>query len=230
LLSAANFFLRELTLIYVGLEDQAPGIGNIFKQIMDGIDDTNAWEQTHCRFKIGSADGMPEDLPFDSFENLADRSMGHALPAVAVYLAANAAIVREDDFQNLTSSVKLASILSFFKNYLIARQLHDDAHDWKEDLERGQINAAGARLLRKWNELKGINGWNKENLSSMQIFFWKEVIPGIVMDIKEFLHCAEGDSKEFPLMRTLTVRLAEAADRTLVERKEAMEFMERYSN
>ena len=40
----------------------------------------------------------------------------------------------------------------FFRHYLIARQLHDDAHDWADDLSHGQINSIGALVLNYFKE------------------------------------------------------------------------------
>ncbi len=117
-LSAANFFLRQLTAEYIALDKQIPGLAAYYKKIMDAIDAANLWELQHCRVSIKNGTfAIPPELPFLSLDALADRSLGHALPAVGVLLAMGYA----------PDSAEIKTLISFFRNYLIARQLHDDA-------------------------------------------------------------------------------------------------------
>ena len=73
-----------------------------------------------------------------SADRLCDKSLGHVLPALAVLFSLGYA----------PDSIAVDATVSFFKNYLAARQLHDDAHDWKDDLMHGRINAATTQLIR----------------------------------------------------------------------------------
>lgn len=232
LLSAANFFLRELTASYAALaarDERLSGMGEAYAKIMNTIDDANVWEQLHCRAKIENNILELPRAPLE-FDDLADRSLGHALPALAVFSFAGYP----------PDSREAATLLSFFKNYLIARQLHDDAHDWKEDLLRGQINSAGARLLGMWNlnsELASRSVNLVRDLPELQKFFWHNVIPQLVADIKNFLNKARreiaklenaGVLKDIKPFEVLIERLEFAADRTIRERNEAVEFLEAY--
>jgi hypothetical protein len=227
-LSAANFFLRELTTLYAALDEQIPKLGTCFKKLMDQIDDANLWEQQYCRAEV--AQGiliLPRRLPYVSVTNLADRSLGHALPAIALFLSLGYA----------PNAMEITTTLSFFKNYLIARQLHDDAHDWKEDLLRGQINSAGAKLLREWRKREGSDNRRidlAESLPELQRFFWRVVIDEVVRDIHWFVDRAREDLQKLNdlenphAMALLLDRLSASAQRTLRERETAIDFLSHY--
>jgi hypothetical protein len=232
LLSAANFFLRSMTLQYATLDAQIPGLLDEYIRVMNIIDDANIWEQVHCRALIENGVlVLPKELPYGlcvgtaaglaGLARLADRSLGHALPALGVLFAAGYA----------PDSCEARATRSFFQNYLTARQLHDDAHDWKEDLLRGRINSVGARLIQ---------AGSMENISALQKFFWREAVPGIVADIIFFLDCAREKICTFTsgcaLLRNSTPflelidRLQSAAEQTLRERDEAVKFLDVYVN
>lgn len=228
-LSAANFFLRQLTAEYIALDKQIPGLAAYYKKIMDAIDAANLWELQHCRVSIKNGTfAIPPELPFLSLDALADRSLGHALPAVGVLLAMGYA----------PDSAEIKTLISFFRNYLIARQLHDDAHDWSEDLLRGQINAAGAKLLRKWRERENAAPDRTidvaDAMQDLRKLFWHEVIDEVVEDIRTFTKRARNDLHsldwlEHPeVLVALIERLEASADRTLRERRAAVEFLSHY--
>jgi hypothetical protein len=208
-LSGANFFLRELTAYYIQLENEIPGIGEYFWQLLDGIDSANAEEQE----RVGGI----------AVDRLADRSLGHALPALAVLFASGAARMGSAAAAKITETT-----LSFFRNYLIARQLHDDAHDWSDDLARGRLNSAGARLM-------AIHSTGEQgDPIDLKKFFWREAIPAIVADIKKYLNQARADlavlqsmgiiRDQAPLEEWL-MRLEAAAGRAIRERDEVEKFI-----
>ena len=130
----ANFFLRALTEIYSTLAVQIPGMAHLFRTTMNRIDDANAWEQKHCCF--------PAIPSFGDHHTLADRSIGHAMGPLAELLIAGYS----------ADSVEYKNAESFFRHYLIARQIHDDAHDWAEDLLRGRVTSVGALVLARFKE------------------------------------------------------------------------------
>jgi hypothetical protein len=234
LLSVANFFLRKLTFDYTLMNEDIVGIQDCFERIMDGIDAANICEQTQCRTVIsGTMLTIPQELPYASFDTLADRSLGHALPALGVCMLAGFS-PESREFQN---------IQSFFKEYLIARQLHDDAHDWQEDLARGHINSCGARILARWrHEYRNTADINPRGntidlsitIPQLQNVFWESVIVDVIREMKEFLAKARDKLRDIPLMKNpqaleaLLDRLASSADRTLGERAEAISFLEVY--
>jgi hypothetical protein len=204
LLPMANFFARALALQYIALDALIPGIRHYYEKLMNIID------IAHFREKITSSTG--EVL----LEELSDRSIGHALPALGVILAGGYPV----------DSAAASTALLFFRYYLAARQLHDDAHDWREDLEQQRITSVVARLLALSK---------KEETCPLEIIFWHDVIPTIAQDIKDLLYQARqviSDSKSFPnpsAFEEIIGRLESAVELTLRERKRAMEFIAAYA-
>lgn len=161
-LSLANICLRELTSIYCDNFAKDEKFLRFFRNTMDRIDSANAWEVSNCRAQLtGSSLTIPDRLPeFGKLERLANRSIGHALGPVAV-LYLDTGNIESPDVKNL---------MAFFENYIIARQLNDDAHDWEDDLKRGQLSPTVVAVLKRYV---------KSNVSkgSMELDLKKEIHP-----------------------------------------------------
>lgn len=155
-LPLANVCLRELTKIFNSSLPEETGFPSIFQEVMDKLEEANTWEVTHCRSK---------KVPYyRNYEQLANKSLGHALGCVAVLMSLG--------YKKTSPEVK--SLLSFFKHFLIARQLNDDAHDWETDLKGGHINSVGAILL-------------SQKRGKLQELFWTEIIDEVCELILQ--HC-----------------------------------------
>jgi len=195
LVPVANFFLRSLAALYADIGSRVPGVGKMFAEIVDGMDAANFLESE-------AGGGCPVG-------HLADRSLGHALPALALLLAAG----------YTPDSAEVLAMRSFFRNYLIARQLHDDARDWRDDLRRGRKTSVVGRL--------GDGG---------EKVFWGEVVPSVMADIGKFLDRAKCDLAECAAIGdpapfdALLERLRSAAGRTLGKRDEIMAFMAQWQS
>lgn len=147
MLSMANVCLRELAKIYNSIMPSTDFDG-VFNKTMDEIDEANYWEIMNCY--------NDKKLPdYGDLSQLAKKSLGHALGPVAILYSLG--------FDKNSSEVK--NVWKFFKHYLIARQLNDDAHDWETDLKMGFINPVSAEILKKTNL--------KKNLKEI---FWKETL------------------------------------------------------
>ena len=230
LLSAANYFLRELTLQYATLgEDplQSVQIPNLYRTLMNVIDNANIREQQCVTTAIGAISTTPET----SLHDLTDRSIGHALPAVVLFLALGA----------MPDSPEVAQLFDFFRHYLAARQLHDDAHDWKDDLLRGRLNSVGARLVGAAGAegIAGIAGTDAaatvHAIPELQHLFWRSEIKGVVAEIhshialaREALHAIALFEDCAPL-EALLDSLDRAATKTLNDRALAAEFFKEYA-
>jgi hypothetical protein len=223
LIPCANFFLRTLTEIYHSLGDRAAEIISLFDGTMDRIDSANAWEQRHCRI-LAEPDATPADTlacPLPSFGNhqtLADRSIGHAMGPLAILLFAgyNA---ESEEYKNVES---------FFRHYLIARQLHDDAHDWAEDLLRGRVNSVGVIVLKSFKEK-----YSDAALPRLKKIFWEETIDVVAHMIIAHVVAAGHARESSPLsdtdfMESELQRLVCGARRAVAERDEALIFLKDY--
>jgi hypothetical protein len=128
-------------------------------------------------------------------------------------------------------------MLDFFKHYLIVKQLNDDAHDWEEDLKRGQINPAGALLLKKIYPTH-IKGKVKISLPKLmphlQKLFWYETIDEICGIISKDAKKARNNLKKcYPivdplLLENLLAKYEKAAQEALREKDQAIKFLKFY--
>jgi hypothetical protein len=223
LIPCANFFLRALTEIYHSLGGRAAEIVSLFYSTMNRIDNANAWEQRHCRILAGS-DATPGDIltcPLPSFgdhQTLADRSIGHAMGPLAMLLLAG--------YDAESKAYK--NVESFFRHYLIARQLHDDAHDWADDLLRGRVNSVGVIVLKSFKEK-----YSDAALPKLKKIFWEETIDVAARMIIAHVVAARRARESSPLsdtdfMESALQRLASGARRAVAERNEALIFLEDY--
>jgi hypothetical protein len=168
LLPLANLCLREVVKIYEGLN----GFAKFFHGVMDNLENANTWEVAQAR--------DPAVLPdYGDLRQLADRSFGHALGPLA--------LMHHAGYQE--GSPEFDGIKKFFVHYLIARQLNDDAHDWQDDLGRGQVNAVAVLVMRKQqkNNPGQVPGKMESILPQLQKLFWDTAIYDICNLIDEHL-------------------------------------------
>lgn len=198
-LSVANVCLRELTTIYNGI------LPIEFGGIMDMLDNANTWEIVNTR-----GENIPD---YGDYSQLANKSIGHALGPLA--------ILKKIGYGADSKEVTL--FLTFFRHYIIARQLNDDAHDWEEDLARGQINAAAAMVLTK-----------TKDTAKLREVFWQEVIQEVCQIILENIRGARsalnkcGYIKNKSLLSSLLMPIEQSAQNAIDEQKEALAFMREY--
>jgi hypothetical protein len=197
-LSFANLCLRELTTIYSSI------IPEKFQKVIDSQDSANTWEVVNARFDPKAF--PPKDIPnYGDLSQLANKSFGHALGPIAILTKLGYS----------SNSFKMKNFLTFFRHYIIARQLNDDAHDWEEDLERGQINAVGVKILAK-----------TKDKSKMQEVFWQKVYEDIAALV--FFH-TDLARKAMPSMENLVNPIEKSIQKGLKERKESIDFLKAYS-
>jgi hypothetical protein len=180
LLPIANTCLRELVTLYTKI--LPPDGLQLFQDLMDKMEQANAWEYIHnkiTKVKIITKRNIlqyPQNL-------LSDKSLPHAFGPISILLKIGF---------NLNAP-EIQQTLSFFKNYLAARQLNDDAHDWQEDLNKGFLNSVSYSLLdtyfKSHPKLTTLNLLNKK--SSLQKLFWKSHIFSVADEINTYLQNAQ---------------------------------------
>ena len=227
-LSVANFCLREFACVYGRLMLMNDEFRVIFNQIMDQLDSANAWEVTHARTLVsGDIFHIPEEIPdYHDFSKLAERSLAHGLGPVAIL----AWLGYKHD------SLEIKNLLDFFKHYLVARQLNDDAHDWEEDMRRGHIDAVVSLILKKIIETEGQKGEIDlgNDFASIQKDFWFKMIPEIsemvLLNINQARHSLVKISlvEEPEHLFEFLIKTENAAIKAIREHKQAMEFLENY--
>lgn len=227
-LPVANFALRQLTSLFYDVLPDDEKFRTTFHMILDKLDSANAWEISNCRTKIHNDNLNIEELilpDYGNYEQLAYKSLGHALGPIAVLYKLG----------YLESSHEVQNTLAFFKHYLLARQLNDDAHDWEKDLRMGHINPVSALLLAKWR-LK--NPQSKMPLTilipQLQELLWNDVIGDICLTVKTHTNLAHESLRKIPLMKhpdnmeKLIHPVSLAAEEALTEQKDILAFLHTY--
>ncbi|MBU2566250.1 hypothetical protein KKG46_01680 [Patescibacteria group bacterium] len=164
-LSVANVSLRHCAHIFEEMIVKYPTFQQLYNQIMNALDSSNCWEINNCRLsqEIKILD-LSIDFPSYLNSQFTDRSLGHALGACLLLIAT--------DNQN-----QIDKMLCFFKKYLLVRQLHDDMHDWEDDLSKGIVNSVHSSIFKDWQTEFGKNVLNIESdLVSLQNVFWNKTI------------------------------------------------------
>lgn len=175
LLSAANTAHRKSLLAFQRALPNSILFHELVLKTFDAIDGANAWELSHCRFQVKDGRIKIKKLPdFAKLEKLAERSLGHTLSPLGVLLATG----HEPNGQ------PGQTILKALKHYLIARQLNDDAHDWQEDLEHGQITYVVTAILKDVGVKAGSYDLTKLT-ARMSKQFWHNTMLK-VCDVMEF--------------------------------------------
>lgn len=228
-LSAANVCLRELVSIYGRIFPGDGEFGKFFRRTMDRIDAANAWEANDCRAKIiGSRLAIPRRLPdYGNLKRLADRSIGFALgPAAVLYLSTGK-----------TGSADMKNLMAFFENYIIARQLNDDAHDWESDLAAGRLSPAVAEVLAKYRRRRKESGSELDLEKDIEVareIFWREVAGDVCGQAVSHAGTARKYLKKISIVKDdsffegMIVSVERSAGKAVEEQKETLEILEEY--
>lgn len=229
LLPIANICLRELTKIFIRILPEATEFSDQFQKIMDRLDQANYWEVTNCRLEITSGQLNIDKTKLPNYQNftvLADKSIGHCLGVLALFYAIGLK-KNSDEIKNL---------LKFFEHYLIARQLNDDAHDWKKDLKMGQINSVGTELLKEYfAKTKKVN-LNPDSLFlELEKLFWYKTVKEIAKEIIRNSNQSRKTIKKISTLQNIQLfeflinKVEQSAIKTLVEQKKAVDFLSSYA-
>lgn len=220
LLSVANLALRELTTIFNTVLPKETGFQVFFHKTMDTIDAANTWEVSNCRIKIEGSKLNIQNLKIPDYgdlSRLAHRSLGHALGPAAILFSLG----------YKASSSELKNLMHFFKHFLIARQLNDEAHDWEEDFKMGRINAVGFQILKRVRN-------KKLGIKEFQKIFWTEIVVGVCQTVLKHTQLARKALDKIPiicdpsLMEKLLIPIEASAQKALREREETLKFLKTY--
>lgn len=144
LLPAANICMRIALKLYQQTLPMRHPLQSLIVHYFDQVDVTSAWEVSSCRLHISEGLIHVSTLPdYRHHEMLAWRSCIHILGPLIV--AASSPSITSEQRQQFTEGLH---------HYLVARQLGDDIHDWREDLVTGRISAVVALLLERQNVQK----------------------------------------------------------------------------
>lgn len=216
-LPVANVALRELTKTFTELLPQTDW-PKIFQKIMDEMEGANNWEVKYTHL-ISLKNNLPK---WGQDEKLAQRSLGHALGPLAIlfYLGYGA------------NSPEVRALITFFKHFLIAKQLNDDAHDWEKDLKRGQATPVVTLLLKKTSpKTEEIS----QLIPELRKLFWEKEVDYVCRKIIYHCRLARKALRGMKLvakpqfLKSILVPLEQAAQKTQREKRQMLSFIKNYS-
>ncbi|HSW91597.1 MAG TPA: hypothetical protein VLG09_03055 [Candidatus Saccharimonadales bacterium] len=140
MLPVANICMRLSLNRYSRILPENHPLRDLVARYFDQVDVASAWELAYCRFKVSDNTIHVGSLPdYKEYEQLAKRTMIHIIgPIIAASVTSPLA----------NNPKKINRLVYGLEQYLIARQLSDDIHDWRDDLKAGRISAVTAYLLR----------------------------------------------------------------------------------
>lgn len=126
------------------------------------------------------------------------------------------------------------SLLHFFKNYIRARQLHDDIHDWKHDLAHNKLNNVSLWCTEKLIQRKQLIPESCITYTSykdaIQHFLYTEGIPYFAKEIMTYTQKARAYSENSKTLEKLICPLERGAERALIEYNRLQEFIVLYKS
>lgn len=223
-LNVANLAMRRSYSRFVHALPGNAEFAALTQQAFDTIDGANDWEQRHARAPVVGGLLRLKRLPnYGDYAQLAERSWGHSLAACGVASV---------HFGSLQDSNVLA-LQRFFKHFLIARQLHDDAHDWEADLRAGQLSAVVTLLLKDARTLP-CSIHIIDALDDLRQHFWRTTIHEVSALIRAQLEAArhELDTITAPhgvhIFASWLDTLEAGVDQAMQGQQEAVEFIQAY--
>ncbi len=140
---------------------------NIFRQILDNLDRANRREVLHYRGHLKNEKiTYPKRLPsWRNIENLSDKSLALALGAIALICLSGGHKKNQINNKN-----KIAATVNFFRQALTAKQLADDACDWREDLSKGRLTPANALIIKAARKKNLVLDFKKDSVQANLLF------------------------------------------------------------
>lgn len=161
-LPVANRMHRTALQIYLSIAGSHRLVEHQLYQSFDDMDTANAWELAHCRSKIEKGSITINSIPhFGSGRVLARRAGAHILGPIIL-----------STLHRKITTTQQTLITRALTHYLIARQLNDDAHDWLQDINNGQISFVVALLLRGANINPGKYKIT-DLVKKLEVYFWR---------------------------------------------------------
>lgn len=224
MLPIANMCMRLSLDRYTSILPSNHPLHSLVARYFDQVDSASAWELAYCRFETSETMIHINTLPdYQQYKQLAKRTLIHIIGPIIVASRTTPA----------HDSQQLAHLASGLEQYLIAKQLSDDIHDWREDLAAGRISAVVAYLLRH-HEVQPSTSHSIATLtSSLQEHFLrqlsKELSELIVLHAKsarESLLRAGCDATSE--LAGLTTRLENIAMASIAQQSRFLEFQKEY--
>ena len=178
-LAIAQMSWRELGSDFATLCRGQIVLHNWVKNILDEVDSANGLD--HMTNRLSQIDGTVDISSFSPKTNDVEpcKSIGHALGVGTVFALGSQA-------RNST----LEGVTQFFRNYLTAKQLCDDIHDWEKDLIALRLTPVTRSVLSQYLAEHGKVSITLENeLPTLRSIFWDHSMPIVLAQAAD--HCSK---------------------------------------
>jgi len=147
-LPLGNGYYRRFLTAYYRLDLPIP-FYQIMEKILDKLDKANRNETLYYRARKKKDELIfPSRLPgWKNIDGLADKSLALALSPIAILY-----LFKKGKSDKQPNDRRIKATLNFFRFALTAKQLADDAGDWREDLAKGRLTPANALIVRAARE------------------------------------------------------------------------------
>jgi hypothetical protein len=220
LIGVANFALRQVSAQFATALPEHSAFQKLVGKTLNTVDAANSWELRHARAVVTGTTITITALPdYNNYDQLAARSWGHMLAACGTLCLAGYVL-------NCTGQ---AALRQFFRHYLIARQLNDDAHDWEEDLRQGQLSSVVCLLISAATVITLPN-----DLEALRLKFWEQIIDTVTDLITQHCQLAKQALENCPFADTTIYQswlnaIEQATESALAQRHDTQNFIIAYS-
>jgi hypothetical protein len=220
LLGVANFALRQVSAQFHRALPKHSAFQQLVSNTLNTVDAANSWELHLARAVTSDNLITITTVPdYTNYDQLAARSWGHMLAASGTLCLAGYDL----------HSTEQAALRQFFRHYLIARQLNDDAHDWEDDLRHGQLTSVVCLLLGEAGHVTF-----PDDLERLRLKFWKQTIDQVAALISGHSQLAKLALQDCPFTDTTTYQswldaIEQSAESALSQRHDTQKFIIAYS-
>jgi hypothetical protein len=181
-LSVATYASRAMLRHFQIALPDLPEFFSYVETVLTQMDSANHWEVLKARTMIKDRHIFTSKLTqYGMLDSLWQRSWGHSLASTGVLAALGYSLQSEQQHK----------LQIFFRHFLIARQLNDDAHDWEHDLAGGRISVVVSMLLNSYTQSKAMDIDLANDLNKLQVFFWKYTIVEVDQLVQEHVRIAK---------------------------------------
>jgi hypothetical protein len=188
------------------------------EHLFDRMEKANAWELSCTRIDAHNDQLKDITLPtYTDLGQLAERSLGHIIgPLILAHRYLGSLAVEEMEHALV--------------RYLVARQLNDDIHDWREDTEAGILTYVVCCLLCSLPHTTTL----AQAMPAMQQRFWDQTGQSISATIVDYIaQCRQilesNHLQASPGLQVLLDNIADSARRALILRQDSGNFLQHYT-
>ncbi len=217
--------LSKLHSIYRHHFSTSPQFLELYDHLLHTMDAAMARELLLARATVtNNTLALPNSLPdYSDITVCAEKSIGHAIGPLAVLF--------DLGYDRYSQPVQLW--LEFMHHYLTAKQLHDDAHDWEEDLKLGHLTPVVMLLLEDLTPSSSVV-LDEKALTKLRLRFWQYTIDEVSTLITEQLDQARQAITHNTVITkpqlwfSLLDKIDHSTQKALVERDNALQFIAQY--